>query len=111
MPTLRDKSRSLAQAIASLRRAAQDVTSATRELTALPETERAAVLAEVSEDLRGLHTQINAEVGAILSPTLASQGDGRTDVNIYDRIRREQRERNATKLDRERRARALGEGL
>lgn len=111
MTTAKDKSRTLTQAIASLRQAAHDVTSATRELTALPEADRAAVLAEVSEDLRGLHTQINAEVGAILSPTLASQGEGRADVSIYDRIRREQHERSATKLDRERRASELAERL
>jgi hypothetical protein len=112
MTTPREKSLALAQAIASLRRAAQDVASATRELSTLTESERASLLTAVSKDLRELQTQVNAEVGAILVSAVTAEGaSSNGGENVYARIRRDVKERVDAKKDREQRARELGEGL
>jgi hypothetical protein len=105
-PELDEKKRLLAAAVGEYRTAARKLTAAARDLASLSERDRATLLADAMDDVRAVQTQIGADVGTMLTSRDALEGE-----SVYDRIRREVKERNEIKTDRGERVQKLGEGV
>src|SRR5688500_14728841 len=105
-PEVNEKKRLLAAAVEEYRAAARKLTAAARDLASLSERDRAALLADAMDDVRAVQTQIGADVGAMLTSRDAREGE-----SVYDRIRREVKERDDAKTAHSERVRGLGEGV